>query len=147
MSEPKPYVAVATFCEKSLQERDGVHSIIRVIDTVTVVLPQGVTASRDVTVKPVVSYPLFIMLRAGDVRGKRTVSVRLRTPSNEIKNVIDPLPVVFTGDEQAAVIRIDATFSVEEYGLFWAEVLVENDVLVRVPLRLRAKQESEPPSP
>jgi len=30
-----PYVQVAAFCEQVLQERDGVHSLIRIIDTVT----------------------------------------------------------------------------------------------------------------
>lgn len=30
-----PYVQVAAFCEQVLQERDGVYSLIRIIDTVT----------------------------------------------------------------------------------------------------------------
>jgi len=142
VSEPKPYVAVASFCEHALQEQDGVYSIIRVIDTVTVKIPPGVT-----TAKPIIRYPLFIMLRAGDVRGKRTVRIQLRTPSNEIKGMLNPVPVVFTGEEQGVVLRVDVTYGVEEYGVFWAEVLVEEDVVARVPLRLRSAQESELPSP
>jgi hypothetical protein len=46
MPNTKPLVAVATLCEQILGEKDGVVSVIRVVDTYYVEPPKGLPAGR-----------------------------------------------------------------------------------------------------
>ena len=141
MDTSKPYVAVATFCDRVLEEQDGVSTVVRVIDTVTVDAPPALPG------RPVVRLPLFILLRSGGLRGRRTVSLRLKSPSNEIKPISDPITLLFAGEEHGTTIKVDFAMGVEEFGLYWVEVFLEDELLTRVPLRLRSKRESGVPSP
>jgi hypothetical protein len=147
-----PYVSAATFCEAVIAEESrGMYSLIRLLDTITVSIatasqadatrPVGVTAGV-----PVVQVWLFVGMKSGDVKGKRTIRLRLRSPSNQLKPLADPIPVVFEGGEHGAVLRVQVTLAVEEYGLYWAEVLCNDELLVKVPLRVRRDERSARPA-
>jgi hypothetical protein len=145
MNQGLPLVAGATFCESILVEEKGMYSIIRMLDTITVTPASPDTPGRAapaLTGQPLVQAMLFVGLKSGDVRGKRTITLQLRSPSNEIKPIGDPVPVLFDGAESGVVLRVQVNLAVEEYGLYWAEVLSDNDLVVRVPLRLRQGEES-----
>jgi hypothetical protein len=146
-----PLVSGATFCESVLVEDKGIYSIIRMLDTITVTpaSPDNIAGRAAPTVvgHPLVQAMLFVGLKSGDLRGKRTILLRLRSPSNEIKPLGDPVPVLFEGGEAGVALRVQVNLAVEEYGLYWAEVLSDNDLVVRVPLRLRRAEESRTSPP
>lgn len=141
MDTSKPDVAVATFCDRVLEEQDGVSTVVRIVDTVTVDAPPSFSG------KVVVRLPLFILLRSGGVQGRRMVTLRLRSPSNEIRPISDPITLVFRGQEHGTSIKVDLAMGVEELGLYWVEVFVDNDLLTKVPLRIRSRREADTASP
>jgi hypothetical protein len=139
MSGPVPLVVAATFCESVLEDKSGQFSIIRMLDTVAI--PTLVQAPDTIPVKPLFQVMLFVGLKSGDVRGKRTITLRLRTPSNELKALGDPVPMLFEGGEHGTVLRVALNLGIEEYGLYWAEILVDNELVGKAPLKLRQVEE------
>jgi hypothetical protein len=131
-----PYVAVATFCDKVLEGKDGVFSIIRIVDVVKVAVPTHLPADT----KPAVELPLLIVLRSGDARGKASLRLNLRTPSGVVKWAAEPIPVAFTGDNENTTIQVQFRVGVEEFGLYWVEVLLDDRLLTKVPLTLREQR-------
>jgi len=130
----RPYLHVATFCEKVLQEGDGVNSIIRMIDRFTV---QGPSEEM----QPVLlQFMLYISFKSGFMRGKQKVSIRPKSPRGEDLPSMD-IPVLFEGDDdRGPAIVIPLGWTANEEGVFWWDLYV-NDVLVtRMPLRVVYQQ-------
>jgi hypothetical protein len=94
---PKPYVAVATFCERTLQEKDNVYSLVRIVDTITFPVAGEIPP-------PLLQLTLMVILRAGDASGRYEVRFVMRKPSGErletVRATID-----FTGEERGANIQ------------------------------------------
>ena len=69
---PLPHVAVATFCERVMQERDGVYSLIRIVDTLTLEVPES--ELRNLGVIPLTA---FILLKADEEIGRASCRERV----------------------------------------------------------------------
>ncbi|MEO7270387.1 MAG: hypothetical protein ABIX28_05585 [Vicinamibacterales bacterium] len=136
---PKPFVQTACVCEKVLVESDGVPSLIRIVDTYTVELPMelppGYKTATDLTV--------FVSLKSGDVVGEHEIGLRLNGPDGKARPV-RRWPVRLNGQEHGANVRIAFTLTSPEYGLYWFDVLWGDEVLTRVPFRLKAKTPAAP---
>ena len=130
----RPFLHVATFCEKVLHEADGVNSVIRMIDRFNV---QGVTEE----LQPIpLQFTLYISFKSGFMRGKQKISIRPKSPQKEDLPSMD-IPVLFEGDDdRGPAIELPISWIVTEEGLFWWDLYI-NDVLVtRMPLRVAYQQ-------
>ena len=134
MPDGGPYVSVACACEKVLTEQDGVLSIIRVIDRVfhQVVGPEAPTQFEPFTF----NFVLLVTLKSGDARGSYTVEIRPEAPSGERFDPLVSVPVLFEGEERGANLILNMGFQVQMEGLYWFDVLFQDKVLTRVPLRV-----------
>ena len=133
----KPFVQVACVCEKALIEPDGVPSLIRVVDTYTV---DAAGELPDLPPGFGVLMPLWVVvsLKSGDVVGEHEVALQLHGPNNQ------PFParkwrVVFNGGEHGVNVRVAFTLDSPIFGLYWFDVIWENEVLTRIPFRLKPK--------
>lgn len=133
MANPKPLVQVATLCESVITEPDKVSSIIRIIDTIYLQVPPGVTLGPG----EVGAVPLkaFISLKSGGVTGEYDLDLVLRTPSGK-KGEPQKWHVSFLGNESGATARIDFMLPVKEFGLYWYDVIWEGETLTSVPIKL-----------
>lgn len=102
MPNTKPYVAAACVVERVLIEPDSVVSLIRIVDTyhldIPEPLPQGFRAALSVTV--------FVAVKSGDVTGQHEIGLVLRKPNGQTGEP-QKWPVVFTGGEQGANLKLD----------------------------------------
>lgn len=127
-----PYVAIAVFCERMLHERDNVVSLIRVIDRVIM----SVSADAPEEMPPFqTTLTLVLSFKAGFARGKYRVTVRPNAPSGEILPEVS-MPALFEGDERGVQHQIGLTMHFKEEGLYWFDVLIEDAIITRVPLRI-----------
>jgi len=139
-----PFVTVATFCERVLEEADGVSSLVRMVDRYLiermpdVVMAPGTKAAFDTV--------LFVNIKSGDFRGPAEVTVKLRAPSGRESLKMVSAPLTFEGGEQGNTVVIRLTIVPEETGIYWADVEVDGRLLTRAPLRVewRSKPASEP---
>lgn len=133
MANKLPFVALACICEKLLQDKDDVLTLVRVVDTYYLQLPEGapegVVGGLDLSG--------VISIKSGDVKGEFEMLVVLRTPDGKTKPITDkPIPVVLNGGEHGVNIKLSITVAVKEYGLYWFDVMWGNDVLTSIPLKL-----------
>ena len=127
-----PYVQLATICEKALQEADGVLSIIRAVDRLTLTA-QG-TNVPDELPQGMLQPTLVVALKSDDARGRHPVTLRIQQPSG-LYLPERSFDVMFEGEERGVNLILQLQIEAEE-GLYWFEILVNDQLLTRVPLRV-----------
>jgi hypothetical protein len=130
----KPYVAAAVCCERVLQEKDGVLSAIRIVELLTVPeLPSN--APPGATLLP---YPLTLLvaLKSGDFVGESRVSLIVESPDGKRTPFPESWPFVFSGGDQGINILANFALPPDKPGLYWFEVLSNDEVLTKVPFKL-----------
>lgn len=132
---PKPLVQVACVCEKVLIEPDSVPSLIRIVDTYHLRVP------ADQPLAPTVGVDLtvFVSLKSGEVVGSFEVGLTLKNPNGKVDGP-RKWPVVFNGGEHGANLKIVFTLLSPTTGLYWFDVLWGEEVLTRIPFRLKYAQ-------
>src|SRR5438128_2820070 len=110
-----PYLAAALICEKVLHEKDGVFSIIRMVDRLTVSLGPNAPAKM-----PPLQIPLnvFLGFKSGIAKGNYVVKLTGENPSGEEKELAI-LNVLFEGDDRGNNLQITINLQAEEDGLYW----------------------------
>lgn len=140
MSTPKPLVQVACVCEKVLTEHDNVPSLIRIVDTYTLHVPPGQSPSDSA-----VSLTAFVALKSGEVVGEYEAGLRLVPPDGKATQV-RKWPVVLNGSEHGVNLKIEFVIPSPTPGLYWFDVLWGEDVLTRIPFRLKTSPAATAPS-
>ena len=124
-----PHLQLAALCEKVLQEKDGVISLIRVVDRFTVPGTQ-----RDMP-PSTIQTTLVVSFKAGDAVGKHYIKIRPQKPSGEFLPEQE-FPALFEGADRGVAIVAQMALVLDEEGLYWLDVIFEESVVTRIPLRV-----------
>lgn len=125
-----PHLAAAFLCEKVLQEKDNVLTFVRVVDRF---FPPRPTPQMPASIQTV----LVVSLKAGDMgSGKAKVTIRPRRPDEGLMGELHN-EVFFEGGKDHGVNIVTPMFLVvDEEGLYWIDVLFEDKLITRVPMRV-----------
>jgi hypothetical protein len=131
--ENGPYVAMAVFCERLDQQPDGTVDVLGVVD--------GVSLSRDADRggsaidegAPVVRLLGLVSLRAGDARGRHTLSLRAHFPDGELGATL-ARPIELTDRSPGATIGFPFELEARDTGTYWFDVTFDDRLLTRIPL-------------
>jgi hypothetical protein len=129
-----PYLSMAAFVEKTLEEKDGVMSFIRVIDRVNI-SARGPNPPGQL---PPGQMPLIavVILRSGSAKGRHKLTISPETPSGEMMPQSDT-PVLFEGEDRGVNVVMQIILQVDQEGLYWFHVLLDDDqLLTKIPLRI-----------
>lgn len=138
-----PFVQMALICEKVLQEPGGVISPIRVVDRMFINVPQGTTWPQPVQL----IYYVVIALKSGAARGSRSILVRLEGPDGQPAAPESRFPVLFEAEDRGIQIIVQSLLSPRLEGLYWYDVMLDDQPLTRIPLRIVVQQISIGPPP
>jgi hypothetical protein len=134
--ETGPYLVTAAFCERALQERDGVLSLIRMIDKITTTVAGPGSAVPDQMPPVQVNLTLAIVMKPGEARGRFMVKVRPEAPSGQRLPELEA-PVSFSGAPDAgANLLLGINMTATEEGVYWFDTLLDGQLLTRTPLRI-----------
>lgn len=132
-----PFLQMAVFCERVLEEKDGVLSAIRIIDRVTY---------RAVVPRPSEEMPPFplnvvalISLKGGRALGRHTLTLRATAPYGTAGRQLPDfsVPVLFEGGEDRGVnVILNVAMQVTHEGVYWFDVKLDDALLTRMPLRV-----------
>lgn len=128
-----PYLQMAFFCEKVLEEKDGVSSAIRIVDRIT----HTATGPEPPEKMPPVPIALtaVISFKSGRARGRHVLKIRPETPSaNRLAEL--SLPLQFEGEDRGAQAVMQVRLQAEEEGLYWFDVFLDDVLVTRMPLRI-----------
>ncbi|MEO8103824.1 MAG: hypothetical protein ABI790_14980 [Betaproteobacteria bacterium] len=143
MNNKLPYVTVATFCEKVLNEEDGVLSAIRIFDTMKIQLTKD-AAQLDA---PQMAN-LLVVMKSGDFIGKGVVKIVGVSPDGkELKGVVT-MPMTFEGGAHGNNLIVSMAIRTNKSGLYWYETYFNDKFLTRTPLSVYVTEKpTEKPQP
>jgi hypothetical protein len=132
--EDGPYVTIACFCDLVLEDKSGVLSLIRIIDTLT----HTEAAPEPPREMPTFQYKnnLVVMLKSGAARGRYELRIIPQLPDGSTEREI-ALTAHFEGEErgQNIIAQLDFRYKMEGYYLF--KVMLEDELLTAIPLRVK----------
>ena len=128
-----PWLATAVFCEKVLIEKDGVPSIIRVVDRI--MMTASGAAPPEKMPLTTLNVTAFIALKSGFAKGNMEIKLIGHKPSQQVF-ATTTLPVFLEGDEHGANAVLEVAMQVNEDGLYWFDVLIGERLVTRMPLRV-----------
>ncbi len=134
ISKEGPYVQMAGFCDQVIEDKAGVLSLIRIIDTIvhTEARPDAPAEMSPVT-HPV---RMVIMLKSGRARGRHELKIVPEMPSGEAKAPLIQ-SIQMEGEDRGVNRIINMLFTFTMEGLYWFNVYLDDSLLTRIPLRLK----------
>lgn len=140
----KPFVALACACERVLEEKDNVWTVVRVVDIFYI---RSSEQSQNVPdeVEPGISFFLAISLRAVDLLGSHRLSLIMRRPDDTEDAVVDGKAVEITESPQNINIKARMVVGTKLPGFYFVDVLWNGEALTTIPFRL-LERTSEPES-
>jgi hypothetical protein len=130
-----PYLVAALLCEKVLEEKDGVKTLVRVIDRVfqQVLGPEPPSQMPPLTL----NLALYVRFRSGKAAGPSRVTVRLVRPSGE-SSELGQLTLYFEeGDAKFVDLVANLHLNLDQPGQWWFEVYLQDQRVAAVPLEVR----------
>jgi hypothetical protein len=129
-----PHIQAACFCEMVIEDKTGVMSLIRIIDTLTHT-ETGPNPPEDIPPVPV-SMKLVLMLKSGKARGRSSLRIIPEFPTGATQE----LPIYslhFEGEEKGHnfVLNLAYIFPIE--GLYWFHIYIEEEKLTSIPFRVK----------
>jgi hypothetical protein len=131
--ENGPYIRIATLCEALIEERDGLWTVVRMLDRMTrhAVGPQAPGEMEPFTV----STHLALHIDTGEARGNHEIAIRLEAPSGLSEQLL-ATTVTLESADRGVRFHFPGQIAVTSAGLYWFIILFDNQVLTRVPLRI-----------
>jgi len=130
----QPILLIATLCGEVIEEADGGLTLSRLVD--------GASCSKAPTESEPMraSFLLFVkMLRNGFV-GEKTLYVTSRDPGGEDDSRgVGEVRLVFADDPRMlfAIATVNIDFTSAEFGTFWFDIFLGDDLLVSLPFEAR----------
>jgi len=131
-----PYLQTACLCERVLEEKDGVLSAIRIVDRIGI--QAQFAPGQPAPAMPAIPVSLWVLIsfKAGRARGSYSVRIEPRTPAG-LKMPGPTVPVLLEGDDDRGVnLKLNLNFVAQEQGTYWFDVLFEDQLVTRMPLRV-----------
>lgn len=129
---PGPHLQAALFCERVVEEKDGVLSVVRIIDTINVqVSGPGVPAQM-----PRIRHKLFalIAMKSGDFQGSVTVHLEQVDPEQKRRWKGPDMPATLRGGAAGQNLILEMQLEFDTPGTHWFDVLVDGRSVTRMPL-------------
>ncbi|HZL96496.1 MAG TPA: hypothetical protein VFB99_22770 [Vicinamibacterales bacterium] len=128
-----PWLQAAVFCEKVLTERDGVVSLIRVVDRF-IFTATGAAAPEKM---PESTFQVtgMLMFKSGFAKGSHDVKLALTTPSG-VRMPEQTISMFLEGDDRGMNLGFSLNLAAKEEGLYWMDVRVRDRLFTRMPLRI-----------
>lgn len=128
----RPYLNLATICERHILEQDGALTLFRIIDRFTIA---GTTPEMPETD---LNFTLVIMFRSGEFRGPLDLSVKIEAPSpptappQELSVTLNFEAPAERGAQMIGQLRV----RVKEPGPYWLIVRLLGEEITRIPFRV-----------
>ncbi len=95
-----PYLELAVLCERVLEERDGVLSLVRLVDRLEVTVPGPAGAAGPAALAPVQLFAV-VGFKSGQARGRHQLRLTLERPDG-LRRLLAELPLLFEGEDRGA---------------------------------------------
>lgn len=115
-----------------MEERDGALSAIRIIDTVTLTIPDSTPNDHAVPV----ALALLLVFKTDESPGKHEVRIDMRSPTGKVKKGLEQ-PIELSEQPYGGCnLKVTTTIMVKKGGVFWADIYLDGDPVTHTPLNV-----------
>lgn len=125
-----PHLSAAVLCQHVLEEKDGVNSLIRMIDRLTIT-----TGAVQAMPEFQATLLLYLSFKSGSAKGNYEAGVVFVNPEGEEEQRMT-IPFFCEGEERGNNIRVALNLSIKRPGLYWFNIFLADQMITRVPLRV-----------
>ena len=131
-----PYLNAAFLCEKVLEQKDGVLSVIRIIDRFTYKYTvSSENPSTDVrTFKA--TFAFVLILKSGENPGVTNIKIVPKKPDNSTLPPIAQTIHLDTPNNKGHNLVINSNFTFDQRGVWWFEVFINDMPRTKIPLEV-----------
>jgi hypothetical protein len=127
---PRPWVQVATICQSAIIEANtNALSVIKVTDRI------GVAGFTPEMQPQPINVTLALLLKSDQMNGQYQVKIRCTSPTGVATDGPE-IPFLFEGNDRGVQAVFPLGFVATESGVYWFDVLLEEETLTRIPLRV-----------
>lgn len=129
-----PYIQAACFCEMILEDKTGVLSLLRIIDTLN---HSAQVSDLSEPMQPFTFVLKFVlMLKSGEARGRHMIKIVPELPSGELREPVT-IPAHLNGEDSGQNVVADLAFEFTLEGLYWFNVYFDEELITALPIRIR----------
>lgn len=129
-------ITVATFCERTLDEKDGVPSLIRLIDRITFTPPAPQTFDAEgKPLEPHVALAFYIRLSSLNEGSEHELRLTIQNPLGEEKEIVK-YPFKIERNKSGVNFRGDLTVGVKHAGFYWMRIYIDSVFKMQIPLEV-----------
>ena len=128
-----PYLQTAVFCENVIEGKDGVLSLIRIIDrtTITATGPGAPEKMPPTTINA----HMVLTFKSGFAKGSFAVKIKPQAPDgSRLPDVT--VPMHLEGDDRGQNIILRIGMVGDQEGVYWFDVMLGDSLVTRMPFRL-----------
>ena len=119
-------------CETVIEGKDGVLSLVKVIDRVILTAAPGAPNKMPPVTR---NFWLVLMFVSGPLRGMANVNVTLQDPLG-LRKAMHGQRVLFEGEDRGVNLAFQVTMEFVEEGLYWFDISVDDEPVTRTPFRI-----------
>lgn len=134
-----PFLTMAFFCEKALQEGDAVFSAIRIINQVLV---EQHDDGPDLPPKYLMDLWMFVGFSSEAYEARRGLHITVTSPSGKEVRIPEKgaQVIFFPKEEYGSTTRIQLRLGVEELGMFWFRIYLDNELMGQTPFIIKYRR-------
>lgn len=138
-----PWLSLAVICEKVIEDKENRLSLIGLMDRITFAAagPEAPAQMPPVTI----SLMVVVGFKSGFARGSYMVGMQPVSPSGK-RGPLLSTQLLFEGEDRGANFISQVMANLTEPGLHWFDIMLENRVVTRIPLRIVYQSVSMGPS-
>lgn len=137
-SSDGPYLLMAVLCQTAQQDQYGSFSVVNVLEQ----LVAGTNNPDAPETMPIFRFQgqLAVQFAAGKATGSHTLSIVPIQPSGKRLDSVTQR-IQFKGIDHRATFISSVSMDIEEEGLYWFNVALDDRVVTRIPLRVRYERQ------
>ena len=128
----EPYLKLGTICERVLEEKDGVLSLIRIVDTFTITI----TGKEPPNQLPRGLKILTIIMRWVGGLGSHEAAFNIISPGGETQRSPQSWSFTLNAINQGHNIIVTLPVNIAREGVYWHEFILNDQVKSRIPFQI-----------
>jgi hypothetical protein len=127
-----PYLSAAVLCERVIEEKDGVKSIIRIVDRIISQVHGREVPDKMPPINALLS--LFLSLKTGKNPGKREIRIGFMRPDGttmpeQVQRINLEAP-----ENRGADFIINLNLGLDQEGTYWFSIYIGEFLMTKIPL-------------
>jgi len=136
-----PYLTAALLCERILEEKDGVKSLVRVVNRIISKAQGPQVPEKMPLIQAMLS--LYLSMRTGNKSGKHEIRIGFSRPDKTATSLLVQGVNLEPPESHGIDLAINLNLSLDQEGVYWFDVCFDECLMTKIPLSVIYLTQSE----